>query len=318
MKEFLTIFLVLFLICFSYVYLFNPHLLSGLQPVRASPVIRLDQTSPAQYTDTAKYNTWSSSSCSAAAMAEVLDAYGHSYSVHDVLSSEIQLGQISADQGLLYGFPSIEKTVQSFGFQASQLNNPSFDSIESAGEPVIISMRNADWPSGHILVATGGDSQSIKVVDSWSTHKTSFDRVDFQSYWTGLAATVAPSTDYRSLARTDATDNNLNPDLFERQINQESGFNPNAVSSAGAIGIAQIMPSTASGWNVDPHDPVASLSAAASHMSWYQSHYGSFNKALAAYNGGSTRLDQAIANCTNWLSCMPAETQRYVAAVMGD
>jgi hypothetical protein len=318
MKEFLTIFLVLFLICFSYVYVCNPRLLSGLQPVKASQVIRLDQTSPTQYSDTIEYNTWSDSSCSAAAMAEVLDAYGHSYSVHDVLSAEIQLGQISADQGLLYGFPSIEKTVQSFDFQASQLSNPSFDSIESAGEPVIISMRNADWPSGHILVATGGDSHSIKVVDSWSTDKTSFDRADFTAYWTGLAATVSPSTDYRSLARTDATDNNLNPDLFERQINQESGFNPSAVSPAGAIGISQIMPATAQSWNVDPHDPVASLSAAASHMAWYQSHYGSFEKALAAYNGGSSKLDWCITNYTDWLSCMPAETQRYVAAVMGD
>src|SRR5207302_1257091 len=82
-----------------------------------------------------------------------------------------------------------------------------------------------------------------------------------------------------AIARQDAIDNGLNPDLFERQINQESGWNPNAVSQMGAIGIAQIMPRTAAGWNVDPHDPVASLSAAAKAMAWYQNHYGSYEKA---------------------------------------
>src|SRR5207302_3292926 len=141
------------------------------------------------------------SSCSAAAMAEILDAYGHSYTVHDVLSEEIAKQQISSSLGLLYGFQSVKETVESFGFQASQLSNADFDSIANAGQPVIIAMRNAWWPSGHILVATGGDSQSVRVVDSWSTNKTSFNRADFTAYWTGLAVTVEPSTDYRSLAR---------------------------------------------------------------------------------------------------------------------
>lgn len=123
--------------------------------------------------------------------------------------------------------------------------------------------------------------------------------------------------DYHQLARQDATLNGIDPDLFERQINQESGWNPVAVSQMGAIGIAQIEPSTAQAWGVDPHDPVASLSAAAKAMSWYQNHYGSFEKALAAYNGGSSKLDWCIANYTDWKSCMPSETQRYVAAIMG-
>ena len=125
------------------------------------------------------------------------------------------------------------------------------------------------------------------------------------------------STDYRCLARQDATDNGISADLYERQINQESGFNPNAVSSMGAIGIAQIMPSTAASWGVNPWDPTASLSAAAQHMAWYTNHYGSFRKALAAYNGGSSKLNYCIANYIDWLSCMPAETQRYVAAIGG-
>lgn len=128
----------------------------------------------------------------------------------------------------------------------------------------------------------------------------------------------APTGDYHALARQDATDNGISADLFERQINQESGFNPNAVSPMGAIGIAQIMPSTATGWHVDPHDPVASLSAAASAMARYNNQYGSYQKALAAYNCGTYCVNTAIAQYgVNWRTDVPAETDRYITAIMG-
>jgi len=67
--------------------------------------------------------------------------------------------------------------------------------------------------------------------------------------------------DYRAIAKQKAEKYGLLPDVFLRQIQQESGFNPGAVSEAGALGIAQIMPSTARGWGVNPRDPVASLDA---------------------------------------------------------
>lgn len=110
--------------------------------------------------------------------------------------------------------------------------------------------------------------------------------------------------DYYQIARQDAARAGIDPNLFERQINQESGFNPNAISQAGAIGIAQIMPSTAGGWKVNPHDPVASLSAAAKAMAWYVNHYGNYDKALACYNAGCGALDIALAQCgTSWRLC---------------
>ena len=124
--------------------------------------------------------------------------------------------------------------------------------------------------------------------------------------------------DYRCIARTDAIDNQINPDYFERQINQESGFNPNAISPAGAIGIAQIMPSTAAEWRVDPYDPRASLSAAANAMAHYYTTYQSYQKALAAYNCGTDCVNTAIAEYgVNWRTDVPAETDRYIRAIMG-
>jgi len=50
---------------------------------------------------------------------------------------------------------------------------------------------------------------------------------------------------YLDMAKEAARRNNVPQDLFLRLVQQESAFNPNAISSAGAIGLAQLMPGTA-------------------------------------------------------------------------
>ena len=62
---------------------------------------------------------------------------------------------------------------------------------------------------------------------------------------------------YRRVARRAARRYGLDPNIFERQIQQESGFQTDRTSPAGAQGIAQIMPATARGWGVDPNKPEA-------------------------------------------------------------
>lgn len=138
------------------------------------------------------------------------------------------------------------------------------------------------------------------------------------SHSSPLQGGTCKDQDYHCMARADAVQAGIDPDLFERQINQESGWNPNAVSSAGAIGIAQIMPSTAKGWNVDPWNPVASLKAAASAMARYYTTYQSYPKALAAYNAGTDTLNTAISRYgANWEIGVPAETRNYILAITG-
>ena len=124
------------------------------------------------------------------------------------------------------------------------------------------------------------------------------------------------TNDYQCIAMQDANSAGIPTAKFVTQIGIESGFNPSAISRAGAIGIAQIMPSTASDWGVDPHDPIASLQAAAQHMAIYQREYGSYDKALGCYNAGCGRVDWAMKNCSYWLYCMPNETQRYINVIM--
>lgn len=116
-----------------------------------------------------------------------------------------------------------------------------------------------------------------------------------------------PRSYYEQLARDAAIRNNLDPDLFARQISAESGFNPNAISPAGARGIAQIMPATARGWNVNPMDPSAALDAAARNMSRYVRDYGGWRNALVAYNAGPGRVGKPLYS----------ETRSYISKILG-
>ena len=117
--------------------------------------------------------------------------------------------------------------------------------------------------------------------------------------------------DYRNLAYQTAQKYGIDPDMFVRQIQAESAFNPAAVSSAGAIGLGQLMPATAKELGVDPTDPVQNLEGAARYMKQQLDRFGDPALALAAYNAGPSRVAEAggIPNI--------AETQNYVAKVLG-
>jgi len=97
----------------------------------------------------------------------------------------------------------------------------------------------------------------------------------------GLAETTVRA------ARTQA----LSPEFLAATLLQESAFDPQALSSAGAIGIAQFMPDTARGAGIDPLDPVDAIGGAASLLGSYARAYGGvyanpLTAALAAYNAG--------------------------------
>jgi len=117
--------------------------------------------------------------------------------------------------------------------------------------------------------------------------------------------------DYRQLAYQTAQKYGIDPDLFVRQIQAESAFRPDAVSSAGAIGLGQLMPATAKELGVDPTDPAQNLEGAARYMKQQLDRFGDPALALAAYNAGPSRVAKAngVPNIT--------ETQNYVAKILG-
>lgn len=85
--------------------------------------------------------------------------------------------------------------------------------------------------------------------------------------------------------------NALAPEYLAALLLQESAYDPRALSSAGAVGIAQFMPSTAQAVGVDPYDPYSAISGSAALLASYVRAYGGvyrnpYTAALAAYNAG--------------------------------
>lgn len=74
--------------------------------------------------------------------------------------------------------------------------------------------------------------------------------------------------------------------LFLALIQQESGWNRDALSPVGAIGLAQLMPGTARDLGVDPHDPIQNIYGGAKYLRAQYDTFGTWRLALAAYNAG--------------------------------
>ncbi len=212
---------------------------------------------------------------------------------------------------------------------------------------------NGDLPRpGDIMAWSGGSAGHVSIVVSTTPTSITFAQanstlqietlplladhtVDTRS-WGGLYVqgyirpadktpdTIVPSSDnlpkskYVEMARQDAIEAGIDPNMFLRQINQESGFNPNSRSDAGAVGIAQFLPSTAAELSVDPSNPEEALKGAARLMaSHIANNNGNLGKALAAYNAGQGTVDKTVAaHGSDWLAYMPSETQNYVQVIL--
>lgn len=133
--------------------------------------------------------------------------------------------------------------------------------------------------------------------------------------YTPAAATGASSqsTPYDALIAQAASRYGLDPAILHGLIQQESGFDPNSQSSAGAAGLTQLMPGTASSLGVaNPLNPAESIEGGARYLSQMMSQFGgNVTDALAAYNAGPGAVQQ-------YGGVPPyAETQSYVSKVLG-
>lgn len=116
---------------------------------------------------------------------------------------------------------------------------------------------------------------------------------------------------YLGLAREAATRHGVPGELFLRLVQQESGWNPGAVSHKGATGLAQLMPGTAQKLGVDIADPHQNLEGGARYLRMMYDKFGSWKLALAAYNAGPGAVEKH--------GGIPpyAETKAYVKAILG-
>lgn len=113
---------------------------------------------------------------------------------------------------------------------------------------------------------------------------------------------------------TSALAQKLPPGFLAKLIWKESRFDPNAISPAGAEGIAQFMPGTAAVWNLEnSFEPMSAIQASARLLGYLFKGYGNLGLAAAAYNAGETRVDRWRAG----RSGLPLETRDYVYSITG-
>jgi len=117
--------------------------------------------------------------------------------------------------------------------------------------------------------------------------------------------------EYLEVAKAAARKHDVPEDLFLRLVQQESGWNPSAVSPKGATGLAQLMPDTARLLRVDIGDPEENLEGGARYLRMMYDRFGSWRLALAAYNAGPMAVEEH--------GGIPpyAETENYVKAILG-
>lgn len=122
---------------------------------------------------------------------------------------------------------------------------------------------------------------------------------------------VASTIPYADAIRAAAVGAGIDPLLLAALVRTESGFRPEAVSRAGAMGLTQLMPATARSLGVsDPFDPAANLEGGARYLAGNLRLFGRVDLALAAYQAG-----KAAVRAAGGIPESPT-TRAYVARVL--
>ncbi len=173
--------------------------------------------------------------------------------------------------------------------------------------------------SGIATTSTAGASRTASQVpaDDFAAALQAATAADASSPTTahgeGVAGTAGDGGEYDSVIEQASERYGIDPAVLHGLIQQESGFDPNAQSGAGASGLTQLMPGTASSMGVaNPLNPTESIEGGARYLSQLMSQFGGNTEdALAAYNAGPGAVQQ-------YGGIPPyAETQSYVSKVLG-
>ena len=169
-------------------------------PGSRQPVVRISQLDPQQYRSNAEYTTWAYSTCSTAAMTEVLNSYGRHLRITDVLAVESSIGAITPQVGLVAD-DGIARTAARFGFHTQWGYQYSLDQVidlANQGTPVIVGFPPERYPGGHLLVVTGGTGMLVELADSSMWNRQVLSHPRFLRWWGGFVAVVTPQDESAS------------------------------------------------------------------------------------------------------------------------
>ena len=207
-----------------------------------------------------------------------------------------------AQPGDLVFFAGSDGTASSPGHVGIYIGNGQMIDAPQAGS--VVSVQPVGQPVA-IRRIVGGPSTTMPVLNLTSAAgSTSSTGTNAAMDSLGVPAVYQPL--FQSAGQAYGVD----PVLLAAVAKQESGFNPAAQSSAGALGIMQLMPATAAGLGVSPLDPASAISGGAQLLSSYLGNYGgSVPLALAAYNAGPGAV-AAYGGVPPY-----AQTQNYVSSI---
>lgn len=176
---------------------------SAQRMTATSTIVRLAQLDASLYDNQNQASAYMYSACSTASMTEVINAWqkvlhtGKTYTIGQVLDTEIAVGAITSDLGLTDDH-GIDRTLAKYNLAVTWLQTPSVDDLigVSSKTPVIIDFPPGNWSGGHLLVARGGDANYVYLVDSSNLNMHAMARGtaygQFSYYWNGFAAVASP------------------------------------------------------------------------------------------------------------------------------
>jgi len=247
-----------------------------------------------------------------------------------------------AQKRSFYGFLSADRTGQPYRLQQESVDSAPATLESVAKLPALVRAKEL-WLTGHSSEAYaewfyGVESLSAKEIaaagalaDSWGWHSRAIQAMIAGKHWNYLDIRFPLA--HESIFKSAATDAKVAPELLFAIARQESAMSENAVSSAGARGLMQLMPATAKQTaskigiphkTSDLFNVQHNIKLGSSYLNELMGRYnGNRILAAAAYNAGPHRVEKWLASVDKatphdiWIETIPfKETRSYVQNVL--